>query len=367
MKDTSLQELLKNGVITKKEYDNINDRLDSAKDVSVVTVSIVDIFKRFSMYLKDEYSINTANGYILNTKNFLEDYFKIDNLFSLGREVVFPALNETCVEKWFVKLKMLGYSSTSIKRFKHSLKKFFEYVHEETNIPMPIVDNIDIQKDEEIKEIDVLTDSEIREIADNANILRDKCIILFMYETGMRRQELIDCKLEDIDFESNTVKIYMNGKLDRVGYFTNTTRRLLKQYTKELSEDIEDTNKRRYENFLRTGEYYTQIVRSEYLFQTFRNPQMSYAVIYKALKDASFEYFINTAVKDGYIEQEAKNIADEKVSTISCETLRHSKRAYLFSIGKSVDQVQTLMGDENYWVCKRYLKIAQQIYPKNFE
>jgi site-specific recombinase XerD len=359
MDKNALMDLYRQGILSQAEYDKIVDRMkiNNSKD----EIAIKPVLKDFQSFLLDDYSNNTVDAYISNAKDFVE-FITQQNIKYMSNDTKLPNISGKDIQAWFNRLLSTGYNPTSIRRAKYSVRKFLLYINNNYGISIPEIDSIDVPKSAELSDIDVLIDEEIRSIADHALSIRDKAIILFSYETGMRRQELLDCEKLHINFDNCSVKIYTNGKFDRVGYFSNSVKDLLLLHIKTWRNEIADIN---YNRRLKSN-FFTLLEESEYLFQTVKSPKMSYATIFKAIKDASMEYYLNLYAKEGYCDAEAKDIAEEQVNKVNTETLRHSRRAYYFSEGRTVEQVQILMGDENTWVCKRYLKIAQQLYPEKF-
>lgn len=362
----TLKVLLEKGLLKKEDYEKLTNKNKNKKIINLASdkLFIKDIFNEYTDFLKKEFSKNTIEGYTINTKNFLEYYFKMD--FDKIDNITVPIFSRENIKDWFEYLASNGYSYSSIRRYKHSVKKFFEFLKEQYNIQTPDVDLINIPSEKSEVIYNILRDEEIREIANYAQSLRDKCIILFAYEVGLRRQEIIEVKKQDIDFENNMVNIIHNGKLDRVGYFSNETKKLLLEYLSEWENEVREINEKRYLKHKNTGIPYKKLLNSEYLFQTVRSPKISYSTIFKAIKDAYFNYCYTLFKKQGNSDLKAKELAEEKTNNIDIETLRQSRRVYLFSIGKTLDEVQIIMGDENRYICKRYLKIAQHIYPEKF-
>jgi site-specific recombinase XerD len=366
MDKETLRLLLERGVISQADYDNLLGNTDE-KTIVLSNNTIIGVVRQFEGYLRDEFSHNTAEGYGTNVRKFVEYVCGVEDLGDIKSEIEMPEFGRDVVEKWFYSLASRGYTYSSIRRFKHSLKKFFEFLHQEYEVAMPAIDDIELPNiDTGIADIDALPDQEVREIAEHATNLRNKVVILFLYETGMRRQELIDCLKEHVNFDARHVDIYSNGKHDRVGAFSQETHDLLVEYLREWEYEVDEVNSKRKQRSVSDSVRFTPVVDSPYLFQTVRSPQISYSTIFKAIKDASFEFYLNKAGADGCPEEEAKSIAEERSNKINTETLRQSRRAFWFSKGKTLEQVQAIMGDENKWVCKRYLKIAQKLYPKQF-
>ena len=347
----TLKVLIEQGLITLGDIEKLSNQEGIPQDGSIPVLQSIN---KFYLNLKQTSSRHTALGYRRDISNFVKSLFDVDSVGSLRDITYGDKLALTSISNWFDKLEYDAYSSTSIRRAKYAMKSYVEFLTKEYGNQIINIDVIEVPEIE-LSTISIMTDSEVRAMAECATNLRNKLMILFIYETSMRRQELIDFKKKDVDFSGNCVKIRnKEGDIDRIGYITTDTKRLILEHMDEWEATVEEVNiKRRMK-----GE--RLVVVSEYLFQTLRGHKVSYSTVFKAIKDSAIEYFSNLSKKCGDIE------LLEKAKLIDTEVLRHSKRAYLFSIGKSVDEVQIIMGDANYWVTKRYLSIAQQIYPESF-
>lgn len=90
--------------------------------------------------------------------------------------------------------------------------------------------------------------------------IRDKLVLELLYLTGMRREELINIKASDINFENNTIKITGKGNKQRlVPLHKNFTSKLnhyikLKEESFEYSDHtyllVTDKGKQMYPNFV---------------------------------------------------------------------------------------------------------------------
>lgn len=358
----TLNVLIEKGIITEKDIEKLNPSVQKKKPNKINVIDSVNLFAR---HIRDSHSYNTLTAYISTIEFFYQYYFDVDKFNDISNNTELPKISTEDIRKWFEHLTANGYSPSSIRRSKHALKKYFDFLASSEYMEEVNVSGIKIPKQNDV-EFDVLKDAEIREMAEYATNLRDKVIVLLMYETGMRRQELIDCKKEHIDIDRGIVRIFNNDKFDRIGYFSSEVAKLVKQYIEEWEMEVNDINDRRYRRFITKNETYRELVISPYLFQTPRSEKISYSTIFKALKNMAYEYFYNQEIKEGATAEEAREYALERADTINTETLRHSRRTYLFASGKTLEQVQVLMGDDNRWVCKRYSKIAQELYPENY-
>jgi len=79
----------------------------------------------------------------------------------------------------------------------------------------------------EKKRLPVLTTDELRQVL-KACKPRDKAIVLFMVDSGLRRGEVCSLNWQDIDMTSGLVKVRQGkGKKDRSAVIGATTRRAL--------------------------------------------------------------------------------------------------------------------------------------------
>ncbi|MBU0497083.1 MAG: tyrosine-type recombinase/integrase [Candidatus Thermoplasmatota archaeon] len=58
----------------------------------------------------------------------------------------------------------------------------------------------------------LITMDDAKELANNTNNLRDRCLVLLLYETGARIGELIDLKIKDVDFDQYGAHLTLFGK-----------------------------------------------------------------------------------------------------------------------------------------------------------
>jgi len=71
---------------------------------------------------------------------------------------------------------------------------------------------------------------EIKKLVEVAPIARDKAIVLMMADTGFRKGELAGIRLTDVNWEARTIKVWGKGAKERVGKFSDTTERYLREH-----------------------------------------------------------------------------------------------------------------------------------------
>ncbi|WP_096635949.1 tyrosine-type recombinase/integrase [Clostridium cochlearium] len=112
--------------------------------------------------------------------------------------------------------KVKDYSSTTINRKINSLRSFAKFLVINEYMDVNFMDRITAPKKEK-KLPKVMKEEELEKFLSvimdysDGNGLRDRAIFNLYASTGIRRQELINLNIEDVDLGNNTLKI-LNGK-----------------------------------------------------------------------------------------------------------------------------------------------------------
>ena len=76
-----------------------------------------------------------------------------------------------------------------------------------------------------------LTKEEIRQLIEAAENIRDKMLLIFLYYTGFRVSEASNCKVSDVEFSANTIKVREGkGSKDRIIAIHPTLKAALTQW-----------------------------------------------------------------------------------------------------------------------------------------
>ena len=167
---------------------------------------------------------------------------------------------------------------------------------------------------------------EIEKILDSIELntkedIRDKCLFELLYSTGIRVSEASNIKLEDIDINNMTIRVFGKGRKERITYFGYTLKDILEKYLSVRKE------------FLKKGEI-------EYLFINSLGGKLS---------RNSMENIINKVVK--------KSSVNHKISP---HTLRHSYATHLLNNGADLRSVQELLGHENLNTTEIYTHVSNE-------
>ncbi len=161
------------------------------------------------------YSKQTIKSYSYNVSRFLD--FISKSRLNLTRESVKSYL---LAQKLGVNSMRLQYASISFF-FREILKNPFSF------------DEVPIKKKE--KQLPkVISREKIKEMIESCDNLKHKLIVKLLYSSGLRLQELINLKREDIDFDRNLLVVKKGkGKKDRVTIISENLKiDLLKYYSK---------------------------------------------------------------------------------------------------------------------------------------
>ena len=160
---------------------------------------------KFLNYLSFErkYSVHTINSYDNDIRGFLKflknNNTKIDN-----------DLNYSFIRQWIVELSETKISPVTINRKTSSLKSYFNFLVRTGSISKsPLKGHKNLKTKGKL--VEPFTEKELDEIFKNFSNYgandRDKLVIELLYSTGIRREELINIKVSDINFENKLIKI----------------------------------------------------------------------------------------------------------------------------------------------------------------
>jgi len=170
----------------------------------------------FLKYLQYEkrYSLNTLRSYEIDLQQFIQ--FCESTLGSFDPITI----NERQVRSWIVDLSNSKLSARSINRKITALRVFFKFLKRLGYIKQNPVERISPLKQKKalpwfVEELamDKLLISE--KFEDSFEGKRDKAILELFYATGIRLSELINIKVQDVDFAKSVVKVTGKRKKER--------------------------------------------------------------------------------------------------------------------------------------------------------
>jgi integrase/recombinase XerC len=173
--------------------------------------------KAFQDYLQLEknYSLHTVNAYA-NDLLFFQEFLK--NNFD---QEILENVNYSMIRSWIVSMVDEGISNSSVNRKVSSLKSFYKFLLKIKQIESsPLLKHKSLKT---LKKIQIpFSEKEIDNVLNNIKYpdgfdgIRDKLIIDLFYTTGVRRTELINLKLQNVDLSKNTLKVLGKRNKERI-------------------------------------------------------------------------------------------------------------------------------------------------------
>lgn len=270
------------------------------------------------MYLSDfknfiesekKYSKHTVNAYV----NDLEEFNKFLNI---NRVKLNEKLNYSFVRQWIVELSENGLSSRSINRKISSLKSYFNFliaINKLNVSPLKLHRNLKVEPKIIIPFNEREMDKVFEIFNNNSGKLdRDFLIIEILYSTGIRRDELINLKFEDIYFEQGLIKVLGKRNKERLVPVLPNLLSKIKKYSSNNSID-------------------------SYLFKSKNGKKISPSTIYRIVK----KYFRQISSKN----------------KISPHVLRHSFATHMINNGADINSVKEILGHSSLASTQIYTKI----------
>ena len=250
-----------------------------------------------------KYSNNTVKTYVSCFEDFINYYNQSDA----------DSLDENDVRNYLEYLIKMDRSDSYINQAINSIKFYYETV---LGMPNRFYS---IERPRKKRKLPVvLSKKEIASIIKNANNLKHKCIISLLYSAGLRRSELLNLKLTDIESERMLIKVRdAKGNKDRYTLLSETVLKELRVYYKQYKPNL-------------------------YLFEGQTKEQYSPNSVGKVVS--------NTARKAGIR------------IPVSAHILRHSFATHLLESGVDIRYIQLLLGHNSTKTTEIYTHVAKNSF-----
>ena len=285
------------------------------------------------LQLEKNYSLHTVNAYVndlLFFQEFLKCNFEEENL---------EKVNYSMIRSWIVSMVDDGVSNSSVNRKVSSLKSFYRFLLKIKQIESsPLLKHKSLKTPKKIqipfseKELDNVLNH--IKYPDGFDGIRDKLIIDLFYTTGIRRSELINLKMQNVDLSKNTLKVLGKRNKERILPILLI---LSKQITLYLSERA----------------LIEQIKDEEYFFLMLKGVKLNDSFVYRLIN----YYFSNVS---------------EKVKK-SPHILRHTFATHMLNNGADLNSVKELLGHSSLASTQVYThnslaelkKVYEVAHPRN--
>jgi len=285
------------------------------------------------LLLEKKYSLHTVTAY-LNDIGFFESF-----LSSEFDEHDLVKVNYNQIRAWIVSLSDDGISNSSINRKISSLKSFYKFLLKTKQIEVsPLLKHKALKSPKKLqipfseKEVDLVLNQII--YSDDFEGIRDKLIVDLFYTTGIRRTELINLKLHNIDLSGGTLKVLGKRNKERIIPILPIVENQIKIYLTERSR-------------------LQRIVDGEYFFLLLKGVKLNDSFVYRIIN----YYFSNVS---------------EKVKK-SPHILRHTFATHLLNNGADINSVKELLGHSSLASTQVYThsslaelkKVYSSAHPRN--
>lgn len=278
------------------------------KDISIAS---------FLSYLKSEkrYSEHTVQAYESDLNSFSEYILKEKCLTS------FLEVRHLHVRAWLIQLLQAGLKPKTIHRKKSALQSYFQYLLRAKCIehnPMKKVSAPKLPKRLPV----FIQEAQMEQLLQRENFtedfsgMRDRYMIELLYATGMRRNEIINLSVADVNLANNSIKILGKGNKERIVPISSYIVDLHREYLKVAQNHFEHWSKNS-------------------LFLTDKGDKMYPKFVYLKVK----KYLTEVST------------VDKK----SPHVLRHTFATHLSDKGADINAIKSLLGHANLAATQVYL------------
>lgn len=246
-------------------------------------------------------------GYAENTINTYCSMFGQYQLFY--KDKALNTLTEIEIKHYMKQLILRGKSSSYLNQMINAIKFYYEVVHQMPNR------FYELERPLKRKQLPrVISKEAVFQMLERTVNLKHKCIIAMLYSAGLRRSELLNLKIRDIDSNRMTVRIENGkGRKDRFSTLSIQLLDLLRKYYKEYKP-------------------------KDYLFEGQKGGQYSAESVLKVVK---------IAAKRANLRQ-----------SVGTHMLRHSFATHLLEDGVDLRKIQLLLGHNSLKTTEIYTHIA---------
>ena len=263
----------------------------------------LNYFKEY-LELEKKYSPHTVIAYINDLtffQGFIKVTFKLENL---------EEVNYSLIRSWIVSMVDNEISNITVNRKIQSLKAFYKFLLKTKQIEINPLLKHKALKTPKILQIP-FSEKELDNVLNNLQFpdgfdgIRDKLIIDLFYTTGIRRTELINLKISNINLLNETIKVLGKRNKERIIPILPIIAQNIKNYLAERT-------------------HLEHITDQDYLLLMLKGIKLNDSFVYRLINN----YFSNVS---------------EKVKK-SPHILRHTFATHLLNNGADLNSVKELLG-----------------------
>jgi integrase/recombinase XerC len=289
----------------------------------------------YQEYLVKEknYSLLTVQAYVSDILSF-QEYLNNIHEATAVENVVYPQ-----IRSWIVILIENNISNTSVNRKVSSLKSYYKFLLKIKQISVnPLLKHKSLKTAKKIQipfsEKELQDVFEFNSYSNDFEGIRNQLIIELFYTTGIRRAEMINLPLENVDLYQKTIKVIGKRNKERIIPLLDCTVKLIESYKLQRN-------------------HLEVIKNNEMLILSKNGNKVSESFVYRLIN----EYFSS-------VSQKTKK---------SPHVLRHSFATHLLNNGADLNSVKELLGHASLSSTQIYThsslaalkKVYQEAHPRN--
>lgn len=263
-------------------------------------------------------SKKTIKGYKNNNLRFfqfLKNEYQITEL---------EETNHVAIKAYINYLISLNRKETYVNGIIKCLRAYFAYCIKESYLLKNPMDKISFQQ-EPITLIETFSDVEVQKMINSYSLadfynMRNKLILIILFDSGIRCSELCDLKLDSI--QSFSIKIFGKGKKERYVPLTPTIHKYLIKYQRMRESYLQD----KYQ------------LDQDYLFLSVNCRKLTVEAVERIIKKAALDSNVRAEIR------------------ASPHTCRHYYAQTQLRNGCDVYTLSRLLGHQNITITKRYLQ-----------
>ncbi len=285
-------------------------------------------FKKYLLYEK-RYSEHTVNAYLTDVSQF--------NEYCEGNNASINSVSRELLRQWVVQMIESGIASVTVNRKISTIKTYYKFLFRDGFITQnPTLKLSLIKKKKKLPSfvekdnINFLLDNV--EFTDDYVGIRDKLILCVFYNTGMRRSELINITIKDIDLYKKTIKVIGKRNKERLIPISDNLLNSINNYINIRADLYKNDN--------------------ELLFLTEKGKQLYPKAVYRIV-NKYLNYVTNIDKKSPHV-------------------LRHTFATHMLNNGADLNAIKELLGHANLSATQIYThntfeklkKVYKQAHPR---
>lgn len=281
----------------------------------------------------------------------LKEYFKFIDIGGVEKMIYLCKPNEDFIKDFLLYKKEHNCSSKTLNVYLSAIKFFYKDV-----LNKPYTINIKFARRNKKLPV-VLSRDEIMDIIGTLRNLKHKLIVSLAYGSGLRVSEVVNLKLQDLDFNQKIIYIRQGkGAKDRITILPSSIMEDLRDfidnhrlpYTPRRCPDLSQTQIQTQAQKLSQTQTGARIQPPpKFLFLSQRGGKLNTRTIQKIFKNALLR---------AYIEKPA-----------SFHSLRHSFATHLVENGMQLNILQELLGHNSIRTTQIYTHLSQECFLKNLQ